>query len=165
MKYLNTFLFYLFLLMMPVTLVSQSNKSIPTVDFESFQPWLNKNSDTTYVINFWATWCAPCVKELPDFEKINKKYENQKFKMLLVSMDFLRDKEKRLVPFVEKNNLRAEVILLYAPNANAWIDIVDASWSGALPATLIYKKNQKIFHEGGYTFEELNQIINKLITN
>lgn len=165
MKYFYTFLIFFIPLLIPVSVVSQSNEAIPTLDFKSFQPWLNKQNDTTYVINFWATWCAPCVKELPDFEKINKKYESQKFKMLLVSMDFLRDKEKRLVPFVEKNKLIAEVVLLYAPNANDWIDIVDASWSGALPATLIYKKNQKIFHEGGYTFDELNQIINKLITN
>ncbi|MDP2237440.1 MAG: TlpA disulfide reductase family protein [Bacteroidales bacterium] len=165
MKYFNTIIIFIFLQTTPFLLISQSFRDVPTIDFKTFEPWLKKQNDTTYVINFWATWCAPCVKELPDFEKINKKYESQKFKMLLVSLDFLRDKEKRLIPFLEKNQLRAEVTLLHAPNANVWIDIVDKSWSGAIPATLIYKNNRKVFHEGGYTFDELDQIISKLITN
>jgi thiol-disulfide isomerase/thioredoxin len=165
MKYFNTIAVFLFLLISPYLLVSQNYREVATVDFKTFEPWLKKQNDTTYVINFWATWCAPCVKELPDFEKINKKFESQKFKMLLVSLDFARDKEKRLIPFLEKNQLRAEVVLLSAPNANVWIDIVDESWSGAIPATLIYKNNRKVFHEGGYTFDELDQIISKLVTN
>lgn len=165
MKYFNAMAIFLFLLISPYLLVSQNYWDVPTIDFKTFEPWLKKQNDTTYVINFWATWCAPCVKELPDFEKINKKFENQKFKMLLVSLDFARDKEKRLIPFLEKYQLKAEIVLLSAPNANVWIDIVDESWSGAIPATLIYKNNRKVFHEGGYTFDELNQIISKIISN
>ncbi|MDP3445556.1 MAG: TlpA disulfide reductase family protein [Ignavibacteria bacterium] len=142
-----------------------TNAQIATLNFEEFQPWLEKENDTVYVINFWATWCAPCVKELPEFESINKNYKDKKFKMLLVSLDFLKNKESRLIPFVTDKNLQAQVVLLYAPNANAWIDKVDSDWSGAIPATLIYKGKKRIFNEGSYTYNELDQIISQLIKN
>jgi len=137
--------------------------SVPVIDFERFRPLLHQQNDTTYVINFWATWCVPCVKELPDFEKLNAKYKDRKFKMLLVSLDFRSTMQSRLMPFIEKNQLEAEVTLLHAPDANAWIDLVDPSWSGAIPATVIYQGDKRTFREGSYRFEELETIVKPLI--
>ncbi|MBK9290145.1 MAG: TlpA family protein disulfide reductase [Bacteroidetes bacterium] len=139
-------------------------KNIPTLTFEAFEPLLRQQNDTVYVVNFWATWCAPCVKELPDFERLNQKYHRNKFRMILVSLDFNRQKESRLLPFVEQHKLKAEVIHLNAPDANAWIAKVNPDWSGAIPATLIYKGNRQVFREGSYTFEELDQVVKQLIT-
>ena len=53
-------------------------QSLPfdVVDFDGLKPYLNKKDDDVYVINFWATWCAPCVKELPYFEQLNKNYKS-----------------------------------------------------------------------------------------
>jgi thiol-disulfide isomerase/thioredoxin len=133
------------------------------MDFDTFQQYLKHENDTVYVINFWATWCAPCVKELPDFERLNQKFGDRNFKMLLVSLDFRKMYETRLIPFIEENKLSAEVILLHDPDANAWIDKVSPDWSGAIPATLIYKNDFRVFHEGGYTFDELNTIVEPLI--
>lgn len=151
-------------LLLPLSLLSQ-NSVIQTVDFKGFEPWLNKSNDTTYVINFWATWCAPCVKELPDFEELNKKYKSKKFKMLLVSLDFMRMKESRLLPFVAQHKLKAQVLHLNEPDANLWIGIVNPTWSGAIPATLIYNRSHRIFHEGSYTFKELDTIVKRIIIN
>lgn len=148
-----------------VTPLKENFGQVPTYSFEQFEPLINKKNDTTYVINFWATWCAPCVKELPDFEKLNTKFNHKKLKVILVSLDFKRNKESKLLPFVEKNKLRSQIIHLYAPDANAWIDRVNPEWSGSIPATLIYNHNQRIFHEGSYTFDEMVSIIDKLITN
>ncbi len=141
----------------------KANRPLPTLTFEDFRPLLEKQNDTVYVINFWATWCAPCVKELPDFERLNQKYTKQKFRMILVSLDFNRQKESRLVPFVEHNKLKAEVVHLNAPDANAWISKVNSEWSGAIPATLIYRGDKRIFHEGSYTFNELDTIVKQLL--
>ncbi len=152
---------FILLLLLP----SISHAQVEVYDFERFKPLLNVSNDTTYVINFWATWCVPCVKELPDFEKIHAKYKDDKFKMLLVSLDFRRNLEDRLIPFIAKNDLQAEVIMLHEPDANAWIPQVDPHWSGAIPATLIYNRSKdfKSFHEGSYTYDELNSIIKPLI--
>ncbi|MBS4038994.1 MAG: redoxin domain-containing protein [Flavobacteriales bacterium] len=132
---------------------------ISSYTFEEFAPMLQTNSDTLYVVNFWATWCEPCIEELPAFEAINEKYKNQKFKMLLVSLDFSKQKEKKLTPFVTKNQLKAQVIHLNDPDANAWIEKVDANWSGSIPATLVFTKDKRVFFEQSFTKEQLQNTI------
>lgn len=132
---------------------------IPQMDFDSFEPLLHKANDTLYVINFWATWCKPCVKELPYFEKLNEEYRNEKVKVILVSLDFPDRLESLIMPFVMENNIKSQVIHLTDVNANKWIDNVSPEWSGAIPATIIYKGNQREFTEGSMTFEELKNIV------
>ncbi len=128
-------------------------------DFESVL--LPTEDDTIYVINFWATWCAPCIKELPYFEEINQGEGNIKVK--LVSLDFANMLESRLRPFVEQKGLKSEVIHLADPKVNSWIDKVDPNWSGSIPATYIYYGGQHIFLEKEYhSKEEILEDINSL---
>jgi thiol-disulfide isomerase/thioredoxin len=128
-------------------------------------PWLDStlqiNNDTTYVINFWATWCVPCVAELPDFEKIHTEYVNEKVKVILVSLDYGKKIQQTVIPFVEKKKIQASVVLLDEIDANSWIDQVDASWTGALPATLIFNKSTGYRHflEKELNFEMLDSMI------
>ncbi len=129
--------------------------NIPIYDFEELSLWLNKNNDTTYVVNFWATWCKPCIKELPAFEKLNSDYAPQKVKVLLVSLDFPDKLEGQVIPFIEKQNIKSDVVLLDDADANSWIPKVSPEWSGAIPATLIYKKGDRKFYERTFTFAEL----------
>lgn len=135
------------------------SQNVDIYNFQQFESILNQKNDTVYVINFWATWCAPCVKELPDFQKIHEKYDGQNFKMILVSLDFRKQLDTRLKPFIRDRALSPEVILLHEPDANSWIDQVDPRWSGAIPATLIFNKEKRIFREGEFTFEELDVIM------
>lgn len=140
-------------------------KSIDKYKFDEFEYFLHFDNDTTYVINFWATWCVPCRKELPEFEKIHSAYKNKKVKVLLVSLDFASKIESSLIPYIEKNNITANVILLNDPNSNAWIDKVNPGWSGSIPATLIYKKEKQFFFEKELTYEDIESTIIKLNTN
>lgn len=136
-------------------------QEIDVLNFNEFEPRLLKNNDTTYVINFWATWCIPCVKELPYFEKINKDFKLDKFKLILVSLDFKSSIKSSLIPFIEKKDISSEVIVLSDPNANEWINKVNNSWTGSIPATIIYNKNFYFFKEGSMDYDELNEIITK----
>ena len=115
----------------------------------------NLSTDTTYVINFWATWCGPCVKELPYFEELNALYDGQPFKQILVSLDDPKKLESKVNPFIIKNKIESEVVLLADGKANSWIDKVDPNWSGAIPITLILRGEQKKFYEREFhsTFE------------
>lgn len=131
--------------------------------FEEFEHWLNKDTDSLYVINFWATWCAPCVKEIPDFERINDEYRNDKVKVLFVSLDFPSHIENRVVPFIERMKMNAQVVLLDDPRSNRWIPKVSDSWTGAIPATLIYNRDFRQFYEREFNFEELEEIIVPLL--
>jgi len=136
---------------------SQTNK-VRIVNFTDLEPAFHFQNDTTYIINFWATWCVPCVRELPHFEELNATYSTEKVKMILVSLDFSDQLDKRLIPFIEKKGLEAEVVLLDDPDANSWIPKVDKNWSGAIPATYIYKGNKSLFHEGSLDKESLNKM-------
>lgn len=141
------------------------NKNIPVYDFEAFKAFLEKDNDTLYVINFWASWCKPCIEELPYFEIVNKEYSSKKVKVLLVSLDFEEKIEKQLKPLIQKKNLQSEVIVLDDPDANSWIAQVDKSWGGAIPATYIYRGKNKGFYEDPFTLEELKTTINKHLNN
>lgn len=106
---------------------------------------IHNTSDTTYVVNFWATWCKPCVAELPEFEKLHIDYKSKKVKVILVSMDFKEELTKRVKPFLQKNKYTSEVILLDEINGNDFINKISEQWSGAIPATLITKNNKTLF--------------------
>ena len=96
----------------PLKVFEKDGIILKSYDFDRLEPYMKQKNDTLYVFNFWATWCLPCVEELPHFESINKKYANKKFKMTLVSLDFPKMVESRVIPFIKKKDLKAEVVLL-----------------------------------------------------
>lgn len=138
--------------------------SVKSLNYQQLKPLLEKKDDKIYVINFWATWCAPCVKELPYFEKIKAVYANKKVEVLLVSLDFPKQVEKKLIPFINDKKITSEVVLLDDINEDVWIKAIDEKWSGALPATLIYNKNNRKFYEQSFDYETLENEL-KLFLN
>jgi thiol-disulfide isomerase/thioredoxin len=138
-----------------------TQKHPPVYDsFEDMEWVFNQQNDTTYVINFWATWCKPCVEEMPYFLELHNTYHGEKVKLILLSLDFKKQIENKLIPFIEKHKLEPEVIVLTDPDTNKWIPKVDEEWSGSIPATLIYNKNRRAFYEQSFeSFEELNSIL------
>lgn len=135
---------------------TEVNKAgIPVYDFAGFEPLLHQDSGKTYVVNFWATWCRPCVKELPAFEAVNANYGGKGVEVILVSLDFSEKLESQVVPFIEKHGLKSDVVLLDDVDSNTWIPKVDENWSGAIPATLIYNGEERKFYERTFTYDEL----------
>lgn len=126
---------------------------------------IHNNSDTIYVVNFWATWCKPCVQELPDFESFNRQNKPALVKVLLVSMDFKEDLEKKVVPFLQKNKYSMEVVLLDEINGNDFINKINTKWGGAIPATYFTTKNKKKeeLFEKKVTLEILNSTMNQFL--
>lgn len=160
---IKNFRFVLFLNLFLSIGFKVSAQSVKVVKQQQLLDLINPTNDTTYIVNFWATWCVPCVKELPVFNDAHAFFLNQKVKVILVSLDFKKDLEKRLKPFIEKKKLLPYVYLLDETDYNKWIDMVDTTWSGAIPATLIINRNEKIFLEKELTFNELKSHITKLI--
>lgn len=137
--------------------------SVDTYTYETLEPLLNKSDDKTYVINFWAIWCKPCVEELPAFEKLHKLYAGKNVVVILVSLDFPNQIESRLIPFMTENKLKSTVIAMVDTDQNSWIPKVDESWSGAIPATLIYNKNKRTFYEQSFTYKQLEQEVTNFL--
>lgn len=141
-----------------------ASAQVRAVKFSAIDSLMNHRSDTVTVLNFWATWCKPCVTELPYFLKLGKEVTDEKLKVVLVSLDFKRELGDRVKPFIAKNNIHEEVLLLDEPDYNSWIDKVDSSWSGAIPATLVISKNKKLFFEKEFTtYADLKNIVEPLI--
>lgn len=126
---------------------------------------LNNESDSLLVINFWATWCKPCVEEMPDFLRVEQELKNEKVKFVYLSLDFKRDFESKLIPFAEKREMKSDVLLLDEPDYDAWINMVDPTWQGSIPATLLLTPNaeNRHFHEGQLTYPELKETITKYL--
>ena len=78
--------------------------SIPVYNYTQLEPMLHpaESNDTTYIFNFWATYCVPCIKELPHFEQIGKDFADQKVKVILISMDFKSKITTQVIPFIKK---------------------------------------------------------------
>ena len=114
--------------------------------------------------DFWATWCAPCVKEMPYFEKLSQEYKNEKVEVLFVSLDFPHLYESKLKPFIKEKKIQSKVIALNDVDMNTWIPKVDENWSGSIPATIIYRNDKSKFYEQTFTYEalesELQQFLN-----
>jgi thiol-disulfide isomerase/thioredoxin len=138
-------------------------KAVTVVSLRDYQNKAIKSNDTLYVVNFWATWCKPCVQELPFFEAANAKLKGQKVKFIYVSMNSAKEVEQ-VKSFVNQNKIAADVLLLNAGNPNIWIDQIDSSWSGAIPATIMYKHGKTaLFYEGEFTRNKLDSVIQKQI--
>jgi len=141
--------------------ITNVNQDIPVYDFNQFEPLIYTDSDKTYLINFWAMWCAPCVKELPYIEQFAAKHPD--VEVILVSLDFPKDIETKLKPFLKKKKISSKVVLLDDPDSNTWIDKIDPNWSGAIPFTIMFNKDERLFYERSFeNLEDLENQINKL---
>jgi len=138
----------------------KENAEIEVYNFEQLENFLKADQEQTYVVNFWATWCKPCIKELPYFEDIQVKYKGD-IKVILVSLDFPSKLESQLIPFITDKKIQSQVILLDDPYENEWIPKVDSTWSGALPATLIFNSTKRKFFEQSFSQKELENEIMK----
>jgi thiol-disulfide isomerase/thioredoxin len=155
------------LLVLPAMLfisLSMQAQDLPVYEeFEDYQFLLEKNNDTTYVVNYWATYCAPCVKEMPVFRKLEKNYSDKPVQIILTSLDFGSNATDRVRSFINKHDIISQVVILDDPNSNSWIDKVSPQWSGALPATLIYNNHSRELYEQTFTYSELEEIIQSKI--
>lgn len=132
-------------------------------DYKGLEPMLRTDTDKVYVVNFWATWCAPCVKELPYFETLNDKYADKNVEVLLVSLDFPKKYDSQLKPFIKEKGLKSKVVALNDTDSNYWIPKISEEWTGAIPATLIFSKDERAFYEKSFTYQELQTEVEKFL--
>lgn len=142
---------------------TSTDVKFPIYDFEGFEPLLHHDDEKTYVVNFWATWCKPCIAEMPHFERINSEEKDNDVKVILVNLDMPNMWKSRLEPYVENRGIQSEVVILDDPKQNEWIPKVSEEWGGGIPATLIYNKDKRTFYERGFTYEELKEELSKFL--
>ncbi|TAH29545.1 MAG: TlpA family protein disulfide reductase [Cytophagales bacterium] len=135
---------------------AQEIKSIKIADLEKI---IDKKNDTLKVINFWASWCVPCIKELPHFVKIASEMKQKPIQFIFVAIE---DTPEKALNILKKKKIEIHSFLLDEDKANEWIDKIDKNWDGTIPFTLIIApNNQRKIHQGELTEEELKKIIIK----
>lgn len=165
MKPLQTQGKLLLLLILLLGVNTLQGQTIKQIDKAGLAALLNKTADTVYVLNFWATWCRPCVEELPSFDTLARAFEKRPVKIVLVSNDFLDEINTKLKPFIRKRKPKPEVQLITETDASAWLELVDKDWSGAIPVTLLYhgKTGKRHFIMAETRFAELERLTNDLL--
>lgn len=138
--------------------IAHAQQEVPFIKLDALEKRLANGGDTTYVVNMWATWCEPCIVEIPYFEQLQQTYGNDPMKVILLSLDAPKNHE-RVVKFRDKHALRNEVFILDERNQQEYIDRVSKEWSGAVPATIFTNqaKGIRLFREQDFDFDELNR--------
>ena len=158
----NLFLIAAILFSLNTQAQNNAKPVLEIVNYDQLKEIIEVEDDVLYVINFWATWCKPCIDELPGFMEVNEIYKDDpKFKMILVSLDQAKAIDSRVKKFIEKNNINVDVYILDDnKRMNEWIPAFDENWSGAIPATVFYKNKKKIlFRELEITKYELEDMV------
>jgi thiol-disulfide isomerase/thioredoxin len=164
MQYLlHTFL--AFVLALPASGIF-AQQSAGHLSLKQLQEIYQQDNDTTYVVNFWATWCGPCVMEMPALVQFYHSHQNTNIRLLLISLDQPKQ-EKQVNNFIKKNNIPAPVYLLHAGKDFSWLPQVDPDWHGSIPATLIINrsKNTRLFREAPLQPGQLDFLLKKLGLN
>ena len=138
---------------------------VQVIKFEQFRTMTERVSDTTYVFNFFATWCDPCKHEFPAFQKWAAQNTGKKCVLSFISLDFKKDLKRSLAPWLEKQHVENDVFLLDEPDYNSWISRIDSTWSGSLPMTLVVNHEAGIWNVYPQEFDlkMLQQVISPLI--
>lgn len=155
-------LFFLTSLLLVTAMTSFSQvKKIKITDLEEHI----KNSDHPLVVSFWATWCAPCVEEIPWFQETVAKYADQKVELVLVSLDFKKDVPATLEAFIKKKGFQATFYWLDETNADYFCPKINARWQGGIPATLMVnnKTGYRRFFDRALTDRQVEPEIKTLL--
>lgn len=116
--------------------------ALAPVDEAAFHKLIAANRGKVVVVNFWATWCAPCRAEMPQLLSFARKYEAKGVKFFPISADEASD-SAQAGDFLSSVKAPAPYFIKHAADDEKFIDAIDPKWSGALPATFVYDKTGK----------------------
>jgi thiol-disulfide isomerase/thioredoxin len=144
--------------------VREASLPFPVVTPTDLRARLERMGDTPVVVNFWATWCRPCIEELPLFERLAQRSQSSGLQVWLVNVDFPQEWWRRVVPFVRRRGLRASVLLLRPSPGERWLDTLHREWSGAIPATLFWRASLGVaeLYEGELDSARLWEYVERL---
>lgn len=119
--------------------------TLESINEAGIKELLKNNTKKVRLINVWATWCGPCVNELPEFVKINHMYKNRDFEFITISAD-KPDKKERALEILKKKYVSATNYIFDSDDTYKLIEAIDPKWQGALPYTLIIEPNGKVLY-------------------
>jgi len=152
-----------FLIAFSFLIFNAFSQEIKVVKIEDLKKIYNNPNDTTYVVNFFASWCGPCIMEIPVLNKFYDDNKNTTTQLIYVSLDNAQYL-KKLPKLVSKMKMQAPVYLLNESSDFSWLPYIDKRWQGSIPATMIVnsKRNVKAFFETPMEKGQLEFYLKKL---
>ena len=141
-----------------------STQTIPSWKITDLETHISK-SETPIIVTFWATYCIPCIKEIPYFQEVVAKYKDEGVKLLLVSLDFKEAFPEKVSDFAKKRKFTSPIVWLDETNADYFCPRIDSKWSGVMPATLFVnnKKGHRSFFEEEMPKEKFEAEVKKIL--
>ena len=121
---------------------AQQVKSVKITDLEN----IIKESKTPLIVNFWATFCVPCLQEIPYFQEITGQYKAKDVSIVFVSLDMKEAYPVKVNEMAKKLNLVYPVVWLNETNADYFCPKIDTSWTGGMPSSL-FVNNATRYHK------------------
>ncbi len=123
-------------------------------------------ADKPTIFNFWASFCKPCIEEIPYFQQIAKKYDTAGVQLVLVSLDMKELYPKKIAAFAKKFKFTAPIVFLDENDADKFCPAVDKKWSGVIPASLFVnnKNGFKSFYEDQLSKTQFENEVKKMLT-
>jgi thiol-disulfide isomerase/thioredoxin len=145
--------------------LSAQSQQIAKWKITDVEKYMTAKNGEILVINFWATFCKPCVAEIPSFIKISEQYKDEKVKLLLVSLDLPSYYPTKVASFAKKHDFNTPIVWLNETNADYFCPKIDKAWSGSIPATLILNPatGYRKFFEEEITAENFEAELKKAI--
>jgi thiol-disulfide isomerase/thioredoxin len=138
--------------------------SVDPIDQAGLKRLIGERNGKILLLNIWATWCAPCVAEFPDLKKLSQTSDTASVEVVAISADYPDEVDTKIIPFLRKTNVSFRVYVAKFEHQEDFINAVNRSWSGALPASLIYDShgNESFFHVGQQSFDDFKREIEKV---
>jgi len=130
--------------------------------FSEIEPLLTRKDDNiTYIVNFWATWCRPCIAEMAYFEQLTSATSRDEVQVIMISLDKPEDVRTKMKDFVESRPLNLPVVAFTDNFYDGWIYKVDQKWQrSSIPVTLFYRNGQRYFNKGAISsYRELEGLV------
>ena len=126
---------------------------------------MDANKGKVVLLNFWATWCKPCVKEFPDLVKLQNNYKDKGFVLVFISADMPEEIKSKVTPFLNQEKVDFTTYYIGSDKPEDIINYVDKDWQGAIPSTYIYDKegNVKTSILGTKSYEQFESEITKYL--
>lgn len=114
--------------------------TIPKLNDAGYKAMTTTHGSDVLVVNFWATWCGPCVEELPHFIEVSKQNPPERVRFVGLSLDMDNQVDTKVIPFLKEKAIPYPNFLLDPEDADTFITSVSEEWSGAIPATMFYDR-------------------------
>ncbi|HZS04874.1 MAG TPA: TlpA disulfide reductase family protein [Blastocatellia bacterium] len=140
-------------------------KTVEPVSAEEFRGILAHHRGEIVLVNLWATWCKPCIKELPDLVKLQRQYRDKKFTVIAVSFDDLEDLDSKVRPFAREKSPEFIHYLQKEDDPEKFVSVVDSAWEGIVPTNFLFDREGKLKGKliGGKSYEDFETAITPLL--